>query len=219
MGATCFDRIVFTDFDGTITTKEVFVEMMSTLAPDVTRQVLPRIHSLEVPAGSGVREIIGSMAASELLRIRDFAKKIRIRKGFADLVDYLHSREIPIVVLSAGLRLFVEEALAPFLDRLHAVYAAELDASGKNLRIFSAWETEACVVDKIRVARALGARETVVIGDSVTDIGLAQLGDTVFAREHLGEYLTQIGRPYLEWEDFNDIRRSLREMWSQDSTS
>jgi 2-hydroxy-3-keto-5-methylthiopentenyl-1-phosphate phosphatase len=57
------------------------------------------------------------------------------------------------------------------------------------------------------------AQQTIVIGDSVTDLKMALAGDVVFARDRLAEYLGDRGVAYHPWDDFGDIQKTLAKLW------
>lgn len=48
------------------------------------------------------------------------------------------------------------------------------------------------------------------IGDSFTDMNMAQAVDTIFARDVLAKFLEKKGRPYIPWEDFFTVAEAIR---------
>ena len=57
------------------------------------------------------------------------------------------------------------------------------------------------------------AEEKIAIGDSVTDINMALAADLVFARDRLMGYLDQENKPYVQWQDFFEVRDHLATRW------
>ena len=55
-----------------------------------------------------------------------------------------------------------------------------------------------------------GAGRSVVIGDSITDLRMAEVADLVFARAPLSDWLDERGIAYHRWEDFGDVAAVLR---------
>jgi 2-hydroxy-3-keto-5-methylthiopentenyl-1-phosphate phosphatase len=53
------------------------------------------------------------------------------------------------------------------------------------------------------------ADESIAIGDSITDWNMAIAASIVFARPPLTEYLDEQKKPYIQWDDFIDIRDAL----------
>ncbi len=54
-------RIVFCDFDGTITAVETFVAMFKVFAPEVSSQLLPQMYDRKLTLRQGVRRILKSI--------------------------------------------------------------------------------------------------------------------------------------------------------------
>ena len=59
-------RIVFCDFDGTITAVETFVAMFKEFAPDVSAAVLPQLYNRQITLRQGVRQILESILSRRL---------------------------------------------------------------------------------------------------------------------------------------------------------
>ena len=139
-----------------------------------------------------------------------------IRSGLLSLLDYLDSRHIPFVVVSGGFRCLVEAVLRRehVLERCSNVYAIDIDHSGDNLKVLSAWESGSELVAKVDVIhRECQQNEKIImIGDSITDLNASKCADVVFARDILCKYLSDEKIDFHEWADFDDIRRQLERM-------
>jgi 2-hydroxy-3-keto-5-methylthiopentenyl-1-phosphate phosphatase len=67
-------RIVFCDFDGTITIEETFVAMIERFAPEVSQLVLPAIYAQRVTLRQGVRQMPESIPSAKYPEIIEFTK-------------------------------------------------------------------------------------------------------------------------------------------------
>ncbi len=201
-------RIVFCDFDGTITATETFVAVLKKFAPEPAAELIPQMYSLKLTLREGVRRILESIPSSRLPEIIEFTRTQPMRPGLAEFLDFLDSQQIPFVVVSGGLRLMVEAALEK-LERRQAIHAIDVDASGSYLRVLSAYEGETELVDKVKVMELYPADEKIAIGDSVTDLNMGLTAPIVFARDRLAQYLDERNKQYILWNDFFDVRDSL----------
>jgi 2-hydroxy-3-keto-5-methylthiopentenyl-1-phosphate phosphatase len=201
-------RIVFCDFDGTITATETFVAVLKKFAPEPAGELIPQMYSLKLTLREGVRRILESIPSSRLPEIIEFTRTQPIRPGLPEFLDFLDSQQIPFVVVSGGLRLMVEAALEK-LGRTQAIHAIDVDASGSYLRVLSAYEGETELVDKVKVMELYPADEKIAIGDSVTDLNMGLTAPIVFARDRLAQYLDERNKQYTLWNDFFDVRDSL----------
>lgn len=209
-----FERIVLCDFDGTITTEDTFVKMMEEFTPNLARELLPEIYALRLTLRDGVRQTLESIPTDRYPEILAFMEGELMRLGFVEFLDFLETQGVPIAIVSGGLRGMVETVLGPLTHRVLAIHAIEVDLGAEYLRVHSEFEAGTELVNKVAVMRRYSARETVAIGDSVTDLNLGMEAGVVFARDRLAKYLADRQKPYLEWHDFFDLRDNLARRWN-----
>jgi 2-hydroxy-3-keto-5-methylthiopentenyl-1-phosphate phosphatase len=194
-------RIVFCDFDGTITIAETFVAMIT--------KFVPEIYAKRVTLRQGVRQMLESIPSSSYPEIIEFTRSQPIRVGFVEFLDFLKTEQIPIVIVSGGLQGMVEAVLEPYLDRIEAIHAIDLDPSGDRLQVKSRYEGGTEMVAKAKIMAKYGADESIAIGDSITDWNMAMAASIVFARPPLTDYLDERQKSYLAWDNFLDIRDAI----------
>ncbi|MBK8479761.1 MAG: HAD-IB family phosphatase [Proteobacteria bacterium] len=206
-------RIVFSDFDGTISASETFTRMLDRFTPELAAELVPALVAQRLTLREGVRRLVESIPSACYGAILEHVREVGLRPGLPELLDFLDARGVPFIVVSAGLRGMVEAALGDLRARVHAVYAMDAETAGPFLRVQSAFEEGDELVAKVAVMRCHPARETVALGDSVTDLQMALAASTVFARDRLCGYLDRKSHTYLRWEDFHDVRQALAERW------
>ncbi len=206
-------RIVFCDFDGTITVKETFVAVLKKFAPELSAQLIPQMYARHLTLRQGVRQILESIPASRYPEIIEFTRSQPIRPGFVELLDWSESQGVPIVVVSGGLRGMVEVVLGDLCQRAKAIHAVDIDASGSHLQVLSAYEGGTELVNKLQVMAQYPADEKIAIGDSLTDLNMALETPLVFARDRLAQFLDEQQKPYIPWNDFFEVRDRLKQLW------
>jgi 2-hydroxy-3-keto-5-methylthiopentenyl-1-phosphate phosphatase len=208
-------RVVFCDFDGTITTKDTFVGVLEKFTPEVAAKLLPIVYRREITLKEGVQQALGSIATDDYPNIIEYIAQQPIRSGFKEFLDFLNYLEIPLVVISGGLTGMVKAVLEhqQLIESVTAIYAGEVDLSGKYLQVYSSVESETELVAKAQVMAKYSALETIAIGDSVTDINMALAADLVFARDRLMGYLDTENKPYIQWQDFYEVQDYLTAYW------
>lgn len=206
-------RVVFCDFDGTITSEETFVAVLKQFTPELSAQIIPEIYALRLTLREGVRQMLESIPSKRYPEILDYVRTAPIRPGWAELLDFLEAEGVPLVVVSGGLRGMVETVLGEKVQRVHAIYAIDVDTSYPYLRVQSDFEDGTELVSKVRVMQQYPADEVVAIGDSVTDLNMALTAPVVFARDRLVQYLEERHKPYIPWNDFFDVRDRLAQQW------
>jgi 2-hydroxy-3-keto-5-methylthiopentenyl-1-phosphate phosphatase len=207
-------RIVFCDFDGTITVKETFVAVLKHFAPQLSAQLIPQIYARKLTLREGVRQILESISSSCYPEILEFSRGETIRPGFTELLDFLEAKQVPLVVISGGLRGMVEVVLGKLVQRVHAIHAVDIDTTNEYLQVKSEFEGGTELVAKVQVMEKYSAEEKIAIGDSLTDLNMALATPIVFARDALAQYLQQHQKPYIPWQDFFEVRDYLASLWN-----
>lgn len=209
------ERIVFCDFDGTITAQETFVAVLKRFTPDLAAKLIPKMYALELTLREGVLQLLESMPSSVYGEILDFAASQPLRPGLPELLDFLQAQAVPFVVITGGLKAMVEAAIPTLLPKIQAVHGAELDTQGAYFKVHSPALGDSELVSKVDIMRRYPAQQTIVIGDSVTDLKMALAGDVVFARDRLAQYLGDHNVPYHSWNNFDDVQKTLARLWQK----
>lgn len=210
-----YERIVFCDFDGTITTEETFIGMLKRYASDDYARVEKLVNQRRITLVDAVRRLVESIPSASFSDMQNYISNQAIRPGFEVLLDFLYDRDVPFVVISGGLLEQVQARLQPFEHRIHRMHAARIETDAEYIKVISPYENNAELVSKKVVMDTYNFKEAVAIGDGITDMTMAARADVVFARENLCRYLDKIGRTYLRWETFFDIRDALAEHWQE----
>ena len=208
-----YKRIVFCDFDGTITAEETFVGMLKRFAAESYDATEDLLIEGKITLGEAVRRLVESIPSKRYPQVLDYVKDKPIRRGFSELLDFLYFHGVPLMVVSGGLMGSVSAKLAPFRNRIHAMYAAEVNAEGEFLRIHSDFESATELVAKTRVMGLYRCEQSIVIGDGITDMNIATTSDLFFARDRLCGYLTEKGIPFIRCVDFFDVCIDMSKRW------
>jgi 2-hydroxy-3-keto-5-methylthiopentenyl-1-phosphate phosphatase len=212
-----YKRVVFCDFDGTITAIETFAGMLKEFAPDLSAKLMPQMYDRTLTLREGVRQLLESIPSSRYSEILAYAADKPIRPGLEALLDFLDTQNIPFIIISGGIWGMVKEVLSRHgvLERVTAISAVEIDTRQEYLKVYSDYEGDTELVAKVQVMAKYPAQETIAIGDSLTDINMALKADLVFARDRLIDYLESENKPYIPWNDFFEIRDRLAEKWER----
>lgn len=210
-------RIVFCDFDGTITTKDNIMSIMSAFAPPEWETIKDQILAQERSIRDGVGELFTLIPTSKKAEIQAFVAQATIRPGFANFVDETNRSNIPLHVVSGGIDFFVEPMLAPYPIN-GALYCNGSDFNGETIEV--TWPhacdslcTNDCGCCKPSILRQYPADqyERIVIGDSITDLEAAKLADHIFVcGDFLEEKCQQLQLTYTRFTDFSTVIDQLK---------
>ncbi len=204
-----YPLIVFSDFDGTITEKESLEEFIQLFINEDIQDAAARMLQEGYSVKGGIREMMSRIPVEEYLQNTWFFDTLTIRRGFPEFVKVLQQNQIPLVVISGGIREMVVRNLEPFMDGIQQLYTAEVDLNEKYVRYWSDYETDLEIVGKREVMSRYSYDTSICIGDSYTDFIMAQAADIIFARDRLAENLNKHEIPYFPYDTFHDIIQQL----------
>ncbi|HAN73045.1 MAG TPA: 2-hydroxy-3-keto-5-methylthiopentenyl-1-phosphate phosphatase [Planktothrix sp. UBA8407] len=210
--------IIFCDFDGTITAEETFVGMLKEFTPEMAGEIMPLLYRREMTLREGVRKMLESIPSRCYPEIIEFSRTKKIRPGFVEFLDFLNTQRVPFILVSGGVRVIVETVLGDLSQKIDGMYAVDLDTSNEYFQVNSEFEADTELVAKVKVMELYPNAEKIAIGDSVTDLNMALAAPIVFARDRLAQYLDEYQKPYINWDDFFDIRDHLSRQWNILST-
>lgn len=206
-------RIVFCDFDGTITEEETFVALLRKFTPELADRLMPQMYAKQLTLREGVRQLLESIPSAKYPEFIEFARPKTIRPGFVAFLDFLDRYQVPFVLISGGVTVVVETVLGDLTQRMAGIHAVDLDISGPKLKAISPFEGGSELVSKVDVIAQYSCDEAIAIGDSITDLNMALSAPVVFARDRLAIYLQESGKSFFAWKDFHDVRKSLAQQW------
>ncbi|NIK77655.1 2-hydroxy-3-keto-5-methylthiopentenyl-1-phosphate phosphatase [Paenibacillus castaneae] len=216
---TAKKRIVFCDFDGTITVNDNIIAIIKHFNPDGWEKIAEQTISQELTIKDGVSQLFRLLPASMQKEVIDFSiSNARIRDGFSDFLDYCKEQQIEFYVTSGGIDFFVCPILEPYGIPSDHIYCNSSDFSGERIEIL--WPNPCdehcnndCGMCKTTIMRRFPSDqyERIIIGDSVTDFEGAKLADVVFSRSHLTVKCTELGLSHHEYETFHDIINYMKD--------
>jgi 2-hydroxy-3-keto-5-methylthiopentenyl-1-phosphate phosphatase len=208
-------RVVFCDFDGTITKQETFVAMLNRFAPEKMKEFGEKLFQKKITLREGVRGVVESIPSCHYRDMVEFINDKEIREGFEELLVFLKDADTPFIIISGGLKDSVERRLESYMNFIDGIYAPSIDASGEFLKMVSAFEEDDELVAKVRVMDLFSYDQSISIGDGVTDHNMALHSTLVFARDRLATFLYKSQVRYVPWENFLDIKKYLVQTWHE----
>lgn len=206
-------RVIFCDFDGTITENDNIVAIIRHFNPPGWESIVNDIVSQRKTIRQGVGELFRLLPASMKQEVIAYAiSNARIRSGFAELLEYCAASDIEFYVTSGGIDFFVYPLLSAFDIPIDHIYCNGSDFSGNQIEITWPHACEShcsndCGMCKTTIIRRFPVESytRILIGDSVTDFEGAKIADVVFARSHLIEKCRELGLDFHEFETFHDV--------------
>lgn len=211
--------VIFCDFDGTITNSDNIFAIMKHFDPPGWEPIKDAILAQEISIREGVSKMFSLLPTAKKDELIEFVlAQAQIREGFADFVAYTREQEIPLYIVSGGIDFFVHPLLEPF-GPFAGVYCNESDFSRETIQLVfphscdEQCPSQGCGCCKPSIMRRLLKEDaqSVVIGDSITDLQAAKQADIIIARDFLIEKCEELGLSYEPFENFYDVMNIITE--------
>lgn len=202
---------IYTDFDGTITTRDSIVTLTTAfLAAERKSELDQAFHVGDRPLWELIDTSLAACGVPLDEAIRYLHANVAIDPTFAAFHAWCAERTIPLEVLSAG----VHEIVASFLDAAGLVIPIRANRACRRAPGFGITPLEAACptgVDKggiVREAKDAG-HFTVYVGDGFSDRLAVKEADLVYAKADLARYCAKRNLPFVPFERFEDVQRDL----------
>jgi 2-hydroxy-3-keto-5-methylthiopentenyl-1-phosphate phosphatase len=211
--------VVFCDFDGTLTERDVVVMVMERFAPPQWRNMADAIlEAKTVTLRDGIAQLFALLPSELAPAIDAFVRQqVVLRPGLDELLTLCDTHGIPFYVVSGGLDCLIRPVLQPYEGR-YQLYCNQACWAGPSIGVAMPYLPQGhcdacnqCACCKVGVLQRYPATQwhRLVIGDGLTDWGMAQHADTVFARSSLARDMKQRGWPFHPFNCMAAVQRYL----------
>jgi len=208
--------IVVSDFDGTISTRDISYEILERFSTGGWQGVDEAYAKGEIGSQEAFRLILEKIKATK----SDLVEYIRalsppIDPRFVEFYHYLKQRGIDLVILSDGFFFYIQLLLESEGITDVPVYANDIveDNAGTLIPIFPHHnkECDKCGNCKSNVIKKLmeDHDHVIFIGDGYSDLCASELADTLFATRQLMNHAAEHRRPFTYFHDFADVKNEF----------
>ncbi len=210
--------IVFSDYDGTITERDVILSVMEKFAPSEWVELKNKIlYERTITLKDGVERLFGLIKSSKKEEITNYIKeKVKLREGFRRFIDFCEEERFEFYVLSGGIDFLIEPILEEFKERIKiccnkANFNSEYITIDYKYLPINCSLCGTCGFCKIEAIEKYPKDKylRILIGDSLTDLAASKVVDIVFARADLIKYLEQENISYIPFSNFHEVKEQL----------
>jgi len=224
--------IVFTDFDGTITTEDSNDHITDHLGYGRERRREQNLAVLEAKVGfrDSFREMIESASAKHSFdECRETVKKnIKLDPGFKDFLEWARSANVPVIIVSSGMVPIIRAILENLIGKEEAdrmeIVANEVDTSKgsgpgewtikyRHPESGFGHDKDRCIAPY----RALSPRPTIFFcGDGVSDLSAARSADCLFVKlkegtgNDLAKHCESEGIKHIKFHSFHEVKNTVQ---------
>jgi len=206
------------DFDGTITMEDLMVGLNNRFSEESWNEIVAKWERKEVTTRDALVHMYSMIKATRKDVHSYIHEVVEIRPGFTAFIEWCQQKGITFVIVSEGMDHIIQETLS--LMGVVAKVISNHAIFGKEFMAVEFPETPplcehddgdicgTCKVHHVMQAKEKG-RYVIYIGDGTTDVRPALESDMVFARRVLSKGLAALGRDFIEFKDFNEVRAGI----------
>lgn len=205
------DLVIFCDFDGTISTRDIGYDLFARFGSQ------DPLHDRLLSGAIGIRDywraVVGTLREPPTPEMLDpYLLSIPPDVGLNGLLDLAERRGIPFTILSDGLSFYVERYL-----HLHGIRPLPLVCNDARLgddgavTVSFPHAVDGCgcmsAVCKraVVLTRSAPEQKIIYIGDGVSDFCPAECADIIFAKGKLAAYCNANGLPHHSWTSLREV--------------
>ncbi len=212
---------VFSDFDGTIAHPDTINLLAETHGGvEFRRDISRKIASGKISLRDGIAAEVATIQGS-LGEVLDFLKQhVEIDESFPTFAHWCLRQEIPLTILSAGIKDVIEQLLVPYgLGHIRLLAnPLEIIDNRWTLRFLddTPWghDKAAALVQ----AKSEGYA-TAFLGDGMSDLRAANQADLVLARGKLARICQDKQLPFLPLDDFSTVDATITKRLMEENGS
>jgi 2-hydroxy-3-keto-5-methylthiopentenyl-1-phosphate phosphatase len=196
------------DFDGTITEEDVSFLLLDAFAGGNWRDVLREYTTGKITVGDFNAGAF-AMVKADKQTLREYIYKsgrVKIRRGFKELLNYCHRKGFKFIIVSNGLTFYIEAILEGAGVKDIEAFAAQNQFSPEGMKVKYVGPDGNGIKDGFKEAytRMLQSRgyNVVYVGNGTSDIYPARRASHVFAT---GDLLRRCHEEKLECTPFHDL--------------
>lgn len=208
--------IVFSDFDGTISTRDVGNRLFHHFSNGKSEEAVARWKLNEIDSRECLLLEAASMRDITEVELFEYIDSFEIDRSFIYFVAYLNRKGIPLYLLSDGLDIYINRLLKKYeIGGLNVFANSARLVEGRFEFEFPYFDKSCggCANCKGYHIRNLRQSESkaVYIGDGKSDVCALDEADIVFAKDYLADYCREHKIEFLPFNNFSAISEVLAE--------
>lgn len=220
---------ILCDFDGTVTMQDVTDEVLKKFANPSWRDI-GRLYSNGIISHAEMNKRFAALLYATPTELKSFIiETIQLRNGFNDFVNLCKELGILLIIVSSGWDFYIKASIkeAIFiknLDEIPALKKFSIPVISNHI-IFNKinhrwylklpWNYCSCKISSpckgiiAKLLKKKGINDVISIGNSETDICMAQESDLVFATDSLVDICIKKSIAFQGFKSFAEISRTL----------
>lgn len=199
-------KIIYCDFDGTITKEDSVNQFLSRYADLKWLEVEERWINGEIGSRQCLLEQVNLVPALPENVFQNYVDSIEIDEYFVSFYNFLKKNGYELVILSDGFDLFIRETLKKYNLTEIKYFANTLTIENNKLKLDFNNGNPNCknTSGTCKCSKAI-IENFYYIGDGLSDACISKKAATLFAKKNLKKYCDENKINYIPFETFEDI--------------
>ncbi|MBN1571962.1 MAG: HAD family hydrolase [Deltaproteobacteria bacterium] len=209
------DVLVVSDFDGTISTRDISYELLRKFTKGGWEDINGEYIKGNIGSQEAFSRILETIEASRSEMI-DFIEEISVvDPHFVQFHDYLKRQGIDLIIVSDGFKMYIDALMEKAGLNDIPIYANDIieDENGRLKTVFPYYNEECgrCGTCKSNIVKKLLKEHDhiVFIGDGYSDSCAAAYPQTLFAKGFLYSHAAKEKIPCIHFDDFGDVHNEF----------
>ncbi len=208
--------IVVTDFDGTLTEKDIGNELCKVFLPQEYKALSAAYNNKELSLRDFQQKMWSHFPASREVFAEASLRAASLRPGVNEFLELCAHKNVPVYIASCGMDVYIESVIERFFSKFAQ---AAIKGISCNKTFFNETELESILapnqdltqaepLHKGKWAQELGLAhrsKVMAIGNGGSDRTFMGHVDQLFATEKLPKICEEAGQKYTPFENFFDI--------------
>jgi|UniRef100_A0A7C5PPU4 2,3-diketo-5-methylthio-1-phosphopentane phosphatase len=209
------EKIIFCDFDGTITKNDTVDEFLDKFATQEWVKIESLWQNGEIGSDECLKRQIDCVKDVTIEEIYDFLDGVEIDNSFVNFCDFIKHKGIDLIVLSDGFDLFIDYIFKKLKLNLRFFSNSLVYKQGKLYLDFP-YKESTCLVSsgmcKCKIVEQYSNKKFIYyIGNGRSDFCPVRLADFIFSKGELSKFSFEKGYNFYNFNSFSEIRDLIYE--------
>lgn len=210
-----FDKkIIFCDFDGTITLEDTVDKFLLLYANDQWLKIEDQWEKGLIGSRVCLEQQINCIGKISEREIKKFAAEIEIDPHFMEFLKEVKKNKIDFYIVSDGFDILINQILSNYKIKDVPVFSNKLELKDNKLYASFPYQKNECYLQSgmckcAVIENKYQNKHRIYIGDGKSDMCAVNLAEEVYAKKRLANYCRDNKISYTHFAYFNDITNSL----------
>ena len=206
--------VIVSDFDGTLSSKDSIKYLLENYADDDWKITQEKINKGDLSEVLGLEQLLKHLTIHWSDALQIITDSITLDKYLKSFLEYLHEKNIPIIIVSSGLDVVIESLLLKNKKEFNLIVTNTLEKEDEIIKVINPYHkysenftnTKDAIVSQLKSEGV----KIIYLGDGLSDIPAAKKADIVFAKNDLKDFFAKNNLKYKNLNSLENVVEFLK---------